>query len=980
MAKEGNVSTLDPRRFTPNLHASLVSEILSLRRDLDSKNGAIETLESSLQSAKANYDGLSMTLASNSKETRSLKRQMQLLEGGTGSALGELAKERDEALDILSELKRRLEASQKKVRSQEEEADQASNSWEKERETLEGEKRTLERRVHTAEGRLYTVLEEVASQQASSEAHQLDQAADLEDMQGDTGTVPESDTASIRSLILKDIRPMSAMSNSSDVHGLRYSTLNGANGFGGTKFTGLSLAEELNLDEEEEEQQQGLDLGNTDAPAARNNGVVSAEGARLRHHRNWSGSVISDTEPSINTAHAQMLRHATVPKREIRVFKVEKKVQYVDIGVQFSTPPSPKEGAPTAEIAKVEQFDERPASPPDNEANQRRKRVSVGPTVGSHLNRLSLSICPAPMVSTSSQTIESPPSPPRTPISPQKVMESVPREGDTKCISTQTDGVEARLIPVRPPPPIPAIQIHPPVSAPDLPEKVASPVRMRSVACQTLMEAPIEMKSTCMQTEGIRIDNRPIRLPPHLLPSSISSNPPTPKSHKEQKPFPKPRREAPKPPKIIYPSHSSADPPSSPPNLHSGIQEAYPGTNDNGPLGDEVASLLRRPFRISSLFAGFDSSYVSTTEALDEPGPNDIQHAAAVSTFKSPFKLSRDGKEYHKAPSPVAELNEPKEPLRPFLLGNLVKPNGAFSVQNISALSNAQPSLNLRNASQKAPRVRQYDRALKSGATNKAHNIRRAPLISSGATAHTEQNAKGITLEDRTDDNTLVNGPAPPFPVPTRSSSRKIPLSRSDGAQSPTPRGTDLPTGHRRRDSGRSPIRKNNIRKVRSAAAMPRSGYTGRQRSRSPPPPIASSIAPDSPQLPPMPRDDITSPRYEHGAVRPKHGRHQSASTCDTGHGSKDSSIKQASVVDAIAQTMVGEWMWKYVRRGKPFGVPESPQPSWEIPRSGEDGSGKGTRHKRWVWLAPYERAIMWSSKQPVSGSALLGKSGRKRM
>jgi hypothetical protein len=31
------------------------------------------------------------------------------------------------------------------------------------------------------------------------------------------------------------------------------------------------------------------------------------------------------------------------------------------------------------------------------------------------------------------------------------------------------------------------------------------------------------------------------------------------------------------------------------------------------------------------------------------------------------------------------------------------------------------------------------------------------------------------------------------------------------------------------------------------------------------------------------------------------------------------------------------------------------------------------------VWISPYERAILWSSKQPTSGSALMGKSGRKR-
>jgi hypothetical protein len=75
-----------------------------------------------------------------------------------------------------------------------------------------------------------------------------------------------------------------------------------------------------------------------------------------------------------------------------------------------------------------------------------------------------------------------------------------------------------------------------------------------------------------------------------------------------------------------------------------------------------------------------------------------------------------------------------------------------------------------------------------------------------------------------------------------------------------------------------------------------------------------------------------------------------------------------SGVVDAIAQTMVGEWMYKYVRRRKSF----------TVEAQGKDDSSND-RHKRWVWLAPYERAILWSSKQPSSGSALMGKTGRKR-
>jgi hypothetical protein len=109
------------------------------------------------------------------------------------------------------------------------------------------------------------------------------------------------------------------------------------------------------------------------------------------------------------------------------------------------------------------------------------------------------------------------------------------------------------------------------------------------------------------------------------------------------------------------------------------------------------------------------------------------------------------------------------------------------------------------------------------------------------------------------------------------------------------------------------------------------------------------------------------------------HRQQLSTNTSFTGTGSVASSAQQTSVVDAIAATMVGEWMWKYVRKRKTFGGPDTPQ---DIGRGGDDGSvapSNGVRHKRWVWISPYERSVMWSSKQPTSGTALLGKSGRKR-
>ncbi|KAK5129169.1 hypothetical protein LTR08_003789 [Meristemomyces frigidus] len=70
---------------------------------------------------------------------------------------------------------------------------------------------------------------------------------------------------------------------------------------------------------------------------------------------------------------------------------------------------------------------------------------------------------------------------------------------------------------------------------------------------------------------------------------------------------------------------------------------------------------------------------------------------------------------------------------------------------------------------------------------------------------------------------------------------------------------------------------------------------------------------------------------------------------------------------------MVGEWMWKYVRKRKSFGIGEDTS---EL--SHDNINVHGTRHKRWVWLSPYERTIMWDTKQPTSGPALMGKKGRK--
>jgi hypothetical protein len=135
-----------------------------------------------------------------------------------------------------------------------------------------------------------------------------------------------------------------------------------------------------------------------------------------------------------------------------------------------------------------------------------------------------------------------------------------------------------------------------------------------------------------------------------------------------------------------------------------------------------------------------------------------------------------------------------------------------------------------------------------------------------------------------------------------------------------------------------------------------------------------------------MPFDDITAPRERRAAHRRTSHRTIPSNNWSTherqDHERKDSigGVQPTSVVDAIAQTMVGEWMFKYVRRRKSFGMGET-KDNWEGKNPDEVSANitsSGVRHKRWVWLAPYEGSIMWSSKQPTSGPALLGKSGRK--
>ena len=372
VTNDATISILDPRRFTPTLHANLVSEILALRRDQEDKIKFIEVLEASLHTAKEERETVQQDLADRSKEGRSLKRQLALLEGGTSSALGELAKERDDAVETTADVRKRLDAANKKTRTLEEDSQRTHELWARDKESWEDDRRTLERRIHIAESRLKVVLDEVAAYQAALPnpgATQHDSEVD------ESGR--ENDTASVRTM---------SMTNS-----IRYSLIHS----GLTKPNGKSLADELNFDDEDEQSDfDGRESALSNYPPSVHARNPSRESAAYRFHaRNQS---MDSLKRSGSVARGRLFMNPSVLEtlegEDEESEPVASKLSYTDTGVQYSPPPSPKlspEKAPTLELpitrsksAEAGGFGGFSRGDGEIEANQRRKRVHVGRPLG----------------------------------------------------------------------------------------------------------------------------------------------------------------------------------------------------------------------------------------------------------------------------------------------------------------------------------------------------------------------------------------------------------------------------------------------------------------------------------------------------------------------------------------------------------------------------------------------------------------------
>ncbi|KAL8930806.1 MAG: hypothetical protein Q9208_000347 [Pyrenodesmia sp. 3 TL-2023] len=961
---------MDARRFTPNLHASLVAEILSSRREIESKNGTLTALEESLHISKIDNGQLEATVNNQERELRSVRKQMQLLESGTISALGDLAKERDDAMANLADVRKRLDMSKSNVRAHEEDARRNQAMWEQDKENWNNERRKMERKVHAAEGRLKTMVHEVTAVQASSQLAPMT-GSDNEEGIGDTWFSNWSDIISTRSSSVRGRYHLSELStntyDTNELANLRNSLVPGRASISGIEVGGLSLAEELNFEEATDDHPTRKDYEHGIASPDELPEETPFKSRRLsiqsQDHkaRRILGLQTESTELSLGREPLVEHNSTTLREKPLPALQTGKKTVWTaqDAGTQFSPPSSPK---PTAQdLESVSEKDAYRGTNTENTANQRRKRVSAAATLHEYFSPKPDPLSIASTASTGCQTVSQPTSPPLIPmiaLEPMFPDLSTFSRAEMVTSGTQTDdrnqsNEHASTQQLPPSNTIPVIAIHPPGSRPGTAyNDVVLPPRTKNASCQTEIPTGANSKSVAVQTEGIRVDRRPLQIPPRLMSAAAPSKPHAQNGQHPRGYPPKARRGDLRNPPPVEPPRSR----SRPANIQ--IKDWHIGE-----LSESVRGKVQPPSPTipDNPFAGF-SDLEESGRDIDFSDDDDFATVAPIRKT-----LSKVQNSWKLVPTSMNASIGPRPLGRP--ISDIQECDDAVEAGSSDVLFlAARKPMN--------PLAGQLGQDGKPNIPTKApqrSDVRKAALISRGALAHTRQRSPSEPGPSAAS-TTVV---PPPFPVPMRSSSRKIPISSSEGNGSPTPYSTSFIGGIRNRAQV-PPVSKNILRKVRSAAAVPKFARSNVKQDEAESPTMASPATTPlgSPGLPRILRSESTP--QPSGALSRRLEQEASSSAFLVPEIPIDSPSPTTSVVDAIAQTMVGEWMWKYVRKRKSFGIAGGPPAEFVEGRNNGESSS-GVRHKRWVWLAPYERAVIWSSKQPTSGSALLGRGGRKR-
>ena len=939
----------ESRRFTPNdLGITLVGQIHSLRKELGSKDSMIESLEENVHKSRAENEQLTTDLKVQKAEVISVKKKMQSLEKEMLQALENIAKERDNALETTADARKRLEDSTRKIRTREEDVNKAHALWEKDRQTWDDKRRKLEGRVHIVEERLKTMVAEmlvVQNRDQKSPGIGDNNDERMKDTWFDNGN--NGTDIPVMSRLIK--RNLDESDENQEISNFRSSRMSGLHGLGGSQMSGLSLAEELESDEGE----NAVEGGDNEENALPND---TCDSLNQRSEDEKARKVMDlhiDADEDLHGDETSGQHSIGIINDYIDFPGKQLGTDHTDIRTEFSPPESSspqQQQQPSVSGKGIEQTEPT--------ANQSRKRINIPQTFVGQTPPLKpvqpKSVC---MVSVGSQTVGEPEDPALTAevVNKTSVLANTLRSTSTQTsedLVLASKPASSRLSPSSKD--VPVIAIHPPASRPSSSRNsIVLPPRTKNAACQVVIELPKNMISNSMQTEETRTDRQLFGEPPRL--PSLDLPPKLPL------PFAERTTDAGTVSGLESSRHSLRSPMRAekprPSKRTSKIRKAFPGENDNGPLNPNQRSGPRRPIRSGSIFAGFDvSSDDDPDNAHDHFSDDEFLNVAPIrktlSKVQNSWKLVP-----HLKDSVLERLESASEEAEDEKRTSVPKPLNAKAMvpsRTTSKAFHTRPAESYRVTSN---RVKQQD-------------MRRKAIVSNGIVKH-QRRGRSPSESDVLGNEATI---APPFPVPNRLSSRKVLPSRvNDGPASPSPNTTTFLSARRGQNHDMSLTERNVLRKVQSAAAVTQPSVPVRPES------MLSMSA--SSTVPPSP--NTTAPRLNqfilpYGSVA-ELSSHSARSPSRAGETSVGAPKEQTSAVDAIAQTMVGEWMWKYIRKRTSFGITENPQAEIELGRNGDNGNGSGVRHKRWVWLAPFERAVIWSSKQPTSGPALLGKGARKR-
>lgn len=893
--------------LTSKVHSKFVAQILELRRTIESKDMIIDHLESTLAEERSRNEALEDELKRNVRETKAMKRQLQSIEGSTLAAMEELCKEKDAANATSAELRRKVDATSKQLKAEQEHVDQVHKEWESDKAKWTYERSTLVRKNAVAEGRLKNVIEEVTMH------HMNDQPPP---------TSAEDDKENLPPL-REGMTSMHSSPTKSRKHRRNQSSLSSLNSVRQSRdLNGPSLADELNLDTADED---GSEVEMSDHESqlrkvreSRTSGVTDAKARRVLGIVSGIEKLQSAPEAKSRPASTRLdgvVADQVAPEASSGVIAAAHRMVQAVGGRS-----EPSQQSHVQELEAIE-------------ANQRRKRDPVIRSPKSHSRTRSEPL--QKLESSQLAMADAVASPPGSPRSINSFVSAVGthkqdmiEKPEMASASTQTDAIEQPRIPsppapIRAPPPVPvevpSIAIHPPDSTgPPSPGEAVLPPRTRSAGSQTDMNSPIEIRDAGAQTDVIRVDRR--RLPAHLLPSALNFDTETVSRTVNESA----RLKEPVNQRSLPPSPSPTD------SLFKDLSSSNKSTKYEDVLSEAPESnwsRLRKTLMLNNKQAKPAENDPFTRHDDTYTSESDYAHISSV-TGKRPQKYTRPSFD---PPTPVPE-DEKVAASRPEMIRAPQSggSRGSFERQNNTTRYH---SYTITNKGKYPQRVSSFGPPQRPGSPSSVGS------------------------------SSAWSGPQPPVPIPMRTSSvghgRK---HRSSGQTSPTRRsGASSPT---KRFDGMRVGKKPLIRKAKSPALTPTDG-PGETLPLSPL--SRESFASAELSASSMP-GSVSLATRQTGHVRSSSSQTRRLSSFQpTGEASVGDN-GQHTVAHALKETMIGEWMWKYTRKRKSFGITDS---------TGDNGI---IRHKRWMWISPDERTVMWSSKQPRSETAWLGKSGRKRM